>query len=729
MLVPIEQLDESVERSQISAEKLHPIAQENAPADTDAPSAKPASPTNILTVKENLGKRRQMLQSISQEPVDFAYERAIGKNDSVYSNFCELIAVAKRKVARIVIKKGNNPTGHATGFMVSDRLMLTNWHVFNSIADVADSEAEFFYELDIYGRSVQPIVFKLSGSDFFHSSRELDYCFVAVSPVDVQGTTQLNSIGYHYLDPTLGKLGEAGVELMNIIHHPHGDHKQLSIRENKFSKILNNTILYETDTAPGSSGSPVFNDQWQIVALHHKSVPSKTADGKNYLDKNGKIIEPVDNKIDITRVHWIANEGIRISVLVEDIFQKFPDNSFVENLKKKPPLENPAIFNNLPTDKIVPISENIQGHKNNIMDNDSTNNVQISFPAFLIEANGNITININNQPVSEKSAAKLKNQTDVAEQSADLLEIAKIDLENSKDYSNCKGYITNFLGVEIPFPKPKQALKKFVAKLKNNNQSVLNYHHFSVLFHSVRKMPIVSVINVDGNQDVRKDETERKDVWLRDNRLDYAIQLTDKFYASSGFDRGHLSRREDANWGDTAELAKEYADLTCVHTNACPQVPALNRSNRSGLWGKLESVILEKGVEKESGKSSKLTVFNGPIFASGDPVFKGIQIPLEFWKIILWFDKTGNLKATAFKLSQGNLVADIDFEKLDFDANPDYKIFQCSIESLEMLTKLELSYLAKFDTFQPTDANESLTVISEESFNESFTSESSVDFS
>lgn len=31
-------------------------------------------------------------------------------------------------------------------------------------------------------------------------------------------------------------------------------------------------LHYRTDTAPGSSGAPVFNDQWQVVALHRAGV-------------------------------------------------------------------------------------------------------------------------------------------------------------------------------------------------------------------------------------------------------------------------------------------------------------------------------------------------------------------------------------------------------------------------------------------------------------------------
>jgi endonuclease G, mitochondrial len=77
-----------------------------------------------------------MLGSLNQELVEFAFERAIGKNDSVYSNFVELIHQAKQKVGRIAIKKGNHNIGFATGFMVSENLLLTNWHVFKTIDEV-----------------------------------------------------------------------------------------------------------------------------------------------------------------------------------------------------------------------------------------------------------------------------------------------------------------------------------------------------------------------------------------------------------------------------------------------------------------------------------------------------------------------------------------------------------------------------------------------------------------
>jgi endonuclease G, mitochondrial len=740
MLVPIEQLDESVARfEQESVAKAEETINapltgvEKAIIDEFVADSEPAPSGASLTVEENLEKRKEMLAELRQEPVEFAYERAIGRNDSVYSNFCELIILAKRKVGRIVVKDGIRQIGSATGFMVSDRLLLTNWHVFRGIEEVQQSEVEFFYELDIFGRRTSPTSFRLAPQDFFFSLKDLDYCLVAVDPMDVSGKTELSTIGYHYLDPTLGKLGEEGKEKMNIIHHPGGDYQQLSIRDNTYVKILEKTIWYSSDTAQGSSGSPVFNDQWQVVALHHMGVPKRTADGKNYADKDGNPVLPVGKKIDETKIHWIANEGIRISVLLKDLFERFPDDQLVLGMKRKrdpsalpTPDANAALVPATP--KFTPRTIKETEIEDKPMSADNSDNVQIAFPASLIETNGNITISINNRfsavPAAETARGPIDQQQLVDEA---LLEAKKTDLENSIDYSDCQGYQEDFLGIPIPLPKPKKALRKFVAPLKTGSRPVLDYYFYSTIQHSVRKMPIISAINVDGNLANRKDETKRVDVWLRDNRMDYEMQLDDKFYKASKFDRGHMSRREDANYGPTPELARKFADMTCIYTNACPQVPGLNRSNKQGIWGKLEKAILEKGVNAENGKSTSITVFNGPIFDDDDRFFRGIQIPMEFWKIVLWFNEKGKLRATGFKLSQADLVGEIDFEKLGFDTDSAFVEQRCSISSLEKLTNIDFSGIKPLDTFRASDGSEFVRIESEESLRnlieESFKSE------
>ena len=704
MFISIDQLKESEKRYDALQEE--PV-RNNVAAFSDEALIADVPPEvtrgNILGTDENLTKRKEMLETVGQEPVDFAYERAIGKNDSVYSNFVELIGNAKQKVGRIAIKRGNRNIGFATGFMVAENLLLTNWHVFRTINEVADSEVQFLYELDTAGNPGTPVSFRLQSEIFYYSNKELDYCFVAVHAADVTGKIKLADIGYIFLDPGLGKLGSEDEEKLNIIHHPDGDYKQLSIRKNLFVKITPTSIWYETDTAPGSSGSPVFNDQWQVVALHHMGVGKKNVAGE-YIDKDGKVIPKINGKIDASKVVWEANEGIRISVILKDLFSNIIDKPIVNGLKIKP-----GVKVNFP--EISPDTENKSSSKNNSTNSDMEsnnipNNVNISFPATLVEKNGivNITINQGGPVVMVTPSGKLPAASTTEE--LDLAEIKK--LEEATDFSGCKGYQSRFLGTKfnIAIPQPKVELKKFIAKINGTDSTVLKYYTYSTIFHSVRMMPVISAINVDGDPAKRKDNTARKDVWLRDTRLSFDIQLDDNYYRGSGFDRGHMSRREDANWGATAEDAKRNADLTCMYTNACPQVAKINQSSRKGLWGILEKVVLENGAEAEQGKTAKISVFNGPIFKDTDPVFRGIQVPLDFYKIVLWLTDNGNLKATAFKLSQVALVDDIDFEQLDLDQNTEFKEFQCSIKSLQSETGINFSKLLPFDTFEGNEGDE-----------------------
>jgi endonuclease G len=54
-----------------------------------------------------------------------------------------------------------------------------------------------------------------------------------------------------------------------IIQHPNGGLKQIVLTANQVINLWEHRLYYTTDTMPGSSGSPVFNDLWQVIAIHH----------------------------------------------------------------------------------------------------------------------------------------------------------------------------------------------------------------------------------------------------------------------------------------------------------------------------------------------------------------------------------------------------------------------------------------------------------------------------
>src|SRR5262249_29085877 len=93
---------------------------------------------------------------------------------------------------------------------------------------------------------------------------KLDYTLVAVKPNP--GRPLLEKWGHLHLNPNADPLPN---EHVVIIQHPNGGPKQIALTANFVMQTKPPLIHYTTDTMPGSSGSPVFNDLWHVVAIHH----------------------------------------------------------------------------------------------------------------------------------------------------------------------------------------------------------------------------------------------------------------------------------------------------------------------------------------------------------------------------------------------------------------------------------------------------------------------------
>lgn len=240
-------------------------------------------------------------------------ERVLGSADFVDINFVELALAVARFVGRINIRSSlGRSVGYGTGFMVSPTLLLTNHHVLDSADAAAASEVEFDYQNDRHGRPLPIVGFALEPARFFMTNAELDFTLVAVGERSARGVA-LNRYGWSRLIGAEGKalLGEH----LNIVQHPRGEAKQIVLRSNELVDLFDDYAHYVTDTEPGSSGSPVYNDQWEVVALHHAGVPARDAEGR-LLQRDGSVWQ---EGMDPDLIGWVANEGIRVSSLVKYI--------------------------------------------------------------------------------------------------------------------------------------------------------------------------------------------------------------------------------------------------------------------------------------------------------------------------------------------------------------------------------------------------------------------------
>ena len=233
-----------------------------------------------VTMPKNVYERRQLETDISNH-----FERIHKEANFLPSSFLEQGVKRAQAVCRIV-----TDTSYGSGSLIASRsFIMTNNHVIPDIATARASIAEFDYDEDdiLYTVSLNP-------DTFFVTDTDLDFTIVACDPSPLP--LNIEAIPLLRNPQTVTRK-----ERVNIIQHPRGRRKELSLHDNKVKYIYDIGIRYTTDTEPGSSGSPVFNNEWDLVALHHAG----------WSEPNGEA----------------TNEGIRISSIVAFLINRQENES------------------------------------------------------------------------------------------------------------------------------------------------------------------------------------------------------------------------------------------------------------------------------------------------------------------------------------------------------------------------------------------------------------------
>jgi V8-like Glu-specific endopeptidase len=183
----------------------------------------------------------------------------------------------------------NGESFYGTGFRIGERTLLTNHHVLHDW-DHGDlrattAQAEFGYEVDLTGRVRQPLLLDCDVTSII-AEKDDDFAVITTAepiPGDI---------------PTLSLTTGAKVAVddrVYIVQHPKGLPKKIGMLHNLVRHSDDRVVQYWTDTEAGSSGSPVFDEQWQVVALHHMAVPVA---GDTYGHRNqGRAIARVADRL------------------------------------------------------------------------------------------------------------------------------------------------------------------------------------------------------------------------------------------------------------------------------------------------------------------------------------------------------------------------------------------------------------------------------------------------
>ena len=491
---------------------------------------------------------------------------------------------AANSVARVAYRNGR---GLGSGLMVTPRLFLTNNHVIPSPQAALELAAEFDFELDVRDNPLGKSSFAFDPNTLFLTDpvEGLDFTLIAVGE-KIGGPRALASYGYSPISDASNK--HAIGEVVNIIQHPQARYKEVVLRENRLVARGNEALHYVADTEPGSSGSPVFNNDWQAIALHHWGGPFRG------------LIDDKDQ-----RVPREVNEGIRISAIVTAVRTR---RANLTDRQRSLIEESLQIWDTVAPQEITreppgPDTSMAHGPREN-----RDGSVSWVFPL-------EITVRA---PLLD--AARRSVPAGTAAPAAPPV-AAEAALRPSGDYSDRGGYEPGFIaGHVVPLPKLSAAQERIAARnrqaRRGDSPFELKYHHFSAVVNAERKLTFFTACNIDGRtakyvnrktgavepldpantdhglmESLLAEGAEATEQWFDDGRLNegevagqptYDRQDLAGFPTSSGmartlrmFQRGHLVRRLDPAWGTKPQARLAEAD-TFHFTNCAPQVGFFN---------------------------------------------------------------------------------------------------------------------------------------------------------
>ena len=241
-----------------------------------------------------------------------------------------------------------------------------------------------------------------------------------------------------------------------------------------------------------------------------------------------------------------------------------------------------------------------------------------------------------------------------------------------------RGYQPDFLGkheLEVPLPRVAMELSDQILAVPSVSHGELKYTHFSIVMNGERRMPLFTASNMDLKRLCRF--ASQPDRWFSDPRIPADAPLGADQRQHHSLHRFPLVRLAGSH--DTSFST----NCTLLHARHYPQ---------QLIWQCLEEYVLNDAVTRKG----QACVFTAPVLADDDRKYRSIQLPGEFWKIIVTVNTfTKRLSATGYIFSQKHYPA------CHKTRHPRFNTYQVSLAWIEEKTGLRFALRAYDPLAQP----------------------------